>query len=107
MESIKSPAVQEVNSQWRLGIFAYLALVPLIVMVQGKTEEAGVRAECGVFQGEDRGLHLPSLATDLLSSEPLYGQDALYGAIGAAMVYNVWNERRALSSSDRDEGEPK
>ncbi|GAX85465.1 hypothetical protein CEUSTIGMA_g12881.t1 [Chlamydomonas eustigma] len=61
LRNIKNPAAGEVTSSWRLLIFAYLALVPLAVLIE-----------------------------DLQSQAPDYGLDAFYLALAVAMAYNVW-----------------
>lgn len=40
---------------------------------------------------------------DIFSSDPSYGDDALYGAITAALMYNVYSERVAMSKAQRED----
>ena len=53
---------------------------------------------------------LASPCTDLLSDSPSFGSDALYAAITAALLWNIYSERRALQSNVEekgDQGDPK
>ena len=48
-------------------------------------------------------LHLFSNPADIFSADPSYGDDALYGAITAALIYNVYSERVAMSKAQKED----
>ena len=47
--------------------------------------------------------YLFSNPADIFSADPSYGDDALYGAITAALIYNVYSERVAMSKAQRED----